>query len=242
MRVSTSDRRRLLLEEAERIGKDGLREFVLDFLEDPRITFARVEAKLKLEEAPGAPKMHHSYPGGLIDHTLGVARTGRVLSGVFSDVYGLDLDADYVVAGALLHDIFKYYQYEYDDVTGGFRQREDWYLSHDFAIVSELGYRGADEYLIRVISEAHGFNVVATPEGQVLHLADLVDSKFASKLQDVIFRACIDVERETDGKLLAVKVFHSLMRNYTVFDLVPYIKRGSRELREFIRQELGIDE
>ena len=66
-----------------------------------------------------------------------------------------------MIAASLLHDLFKYYQYEYDEVVGGFRQREDWYLQHDFALVAELSHRKSPEYLIRVCAEAHGFNVLA---------------------------------------------------------------------------------
>ena len=146
-----------------------------------------------------------------------------------------------MVAGALLHDIFKYYQYDYDEITGGFKARDDWYLSHDFSIIAELSYRGANDYLIRIISEAHGIGITSTPEGQILNLADSTDSKFAGKLQDEIFKTCIDIERETDGKVLAIKLFHTLMRNYTVFDLVPYLRGGKKELREFIKQEMGIE-
>ena len=241
MRVSTPDRLRLLFDEAEKIEDPELRDFVVSFLEDPRITFADVEPLIKLEESPAAPKAHHSYPGGLIDHTVGVSRIGASLADAFSSTYGFNVNRDYVIAGALLHDIFKYYQYEYDEITGGFKPREDWYLSHEFSVIAELSYRKASDYLIRVISEAHGIGVTSTPEGQVLHLADSTDSKFAGKLQDEIFKACVDIERETDGQVLAIKLFYALMRNYTVFDLVPYLRSGRRELREFIKQEMGIE-
>jgi 7,8-dihydroneopterin 2',3'-cyclic phosphate phosphodiesterase len=236
------ERRELLLGEVKSIEDEELRNFVREFLEDPRITFTDVEALITFEESPASPRSHHSYPGGLIDHTIGVKRVAESLANDFSSTYGFNVERDYVIAGSLLHDVLKYYQYRYDEITGGFRQREDWYLAHDFSIVAELSYRGADSYLIRVISEAHGFNVVATPEGQIIHLADETDAKFASKLQDVVFRACVDIERETDGKVLAIKLFHSLMRNYTVFDLVPYIRGGSDELRNFIKTEMGIEE
>jgi 7,8-dihydroneopterin 2',3'-cyclic phosphate phosphodiesterase len=239
-RVSTSDRREMLLEEAEKIEDDDLREFVVDFLRDPRITFTDVEAKIKLEESPAAPKAHHSYPGGLIDHTVSVARIARRLASTFSSTYGFDVNEDFATAGALLHDIFKYYQYEYDEITGGFRQREDWYLSHDFAIVAELSFREANDYLIRIISEAHGNVLMRTPEGRVLHLADYVDYKMAADLQDAIYQACIDVERETNGKVLAIKLFNALMRNYTIFDLVPYVRGGRDVLIRFIKEEMGI--
>ncbi|HIP74217.1 MAG TPA: HD domain-containing protein [Euryarchaeota archaeon] len=223
------------------IEEPDVKDTVLELLRDPTITFAEVEPRISIEEAPAAPRAHHSYPGGLIDHTLGVAILSKHLTRAFSELYGYLVKKDYVIAAALLHDLFKYYQYEYDEVTGGFRQREDWYLQHDFALIAELSHRKAPEYLIRVCAEAHGFNVLATPEGQVVHLADSTDAKFASRVQDVVYRACIDLERETDGKVLAVKAYYSIVRKYSLYELSRIAQeKGTKELRAFIRKELGV--
>ena len=223
------------------ITDEDVRDAVIDILENPRITFADVEPKISVEEAPAAPRAHHSYPGGLIDHTVGVTILAKHFTNAFSELYGYDVKRDYVIGAALLHDLFKYYQYEYDDVTGGFRQREDWYLQHDFALIAELSHRKAPEYLIRVCAEAHGFNVLATPEGQIVHLADSTDAKFASKIQEIVYRACVDLERETDGKILAVKAYHAIVKKHSLYELARIAQeRGSRELRSFIRKELGV--
>ncbi len=223
------------------VTDEDVRDAVIDILENPRITFAEVEPKISVEEAPAAPRAHHSYPGGLIDHTVGVTILAKHFTNAFSELYGYDVKRDYVIGAALLHDLFKYYQYEYDDVTGGFRQREDWYLQHDFALIAELSHRKAPEYLIRVCAEAHGFNVLATPEGQIVHLADSTDAKFASKIQEIVYRACVDLERETDGKILAVKAYHAIVKKHSLYELARIAQeRGSRELRSFIRKELGV--
>ena len=222
------------------IENKEVRTAVMDVLENPRITFADVEPKISVEESPAAPRAHHSYPGGLIDHTIGVTILAKHFTNAFSELYGYDVKRDYVIGAALLHDLFKYYQYEYDEVTGGFRQREDWYLQHDFALIAELSHRKAPEYLIRVCAEAHGFNVLATPEGQIVHLADSTDAKFASKIQDIVYRACIDLERETDGEILAIKAYYAIVKKYSLYELARIAqKKGSRELRAFIRKELG---
>ncbi len=231
-----------LLDLAEtEIKDDAVRRIVIDVLNDPRITFADVEPNISLEEAPAAPRAHHSYPGGLIDHTVGVTILAKHFTNAFSELYGYSVKRDYIIGAALLHDLFKYYQYEHDDVTGGFRQREDWYLQHDFALIAELSHRKAPEYLIRVCAEAHGFNVLATPEGQIVHLADSTDAKFASKIQDIVYRACIDLERETDGKVLALKAYYEIVKRHSLYELARIAQqKGSRELREFIRKELGV--
>lgn len=230
-----------LLHVAEKEIKEAtVRNAVTDILRNPRITFADVEPKISIEESPAAPKAHHSYPGGLLDHTIGVTILAKHFSNAFSELYGYDVQRDYIIGAALLHDIFKYYQYEWDDVTGGFRQREDWYLQHDFALIAELSHRGAPEYLIRVCAEAHGFNVLATPEGQIVHLADSTDSKFAAKIQDIVYRACIDLERETDGKILAIKAYYEIVKRHSLYELARIAqKEGTKALRAFIKRELG---
>jgi 3'-5' exoribonuclease len=53
--------------------------------------------------APAAKQNHHAYLGGLIEHTLSVAR----LCDMLADHYGQALDRDLLVAAALLHDIGK---------------------------------------------------------------------------------------------------------------------------------------
>ena len=229
-----------LIEMAEREIRDKtVKSTVLDILRNPRITFADVEPKISPDEAPAAPKAHHSYPGGLIDHTIGVTILAKHFSNAFSELYGYRVRRDYIIGAALLHDIFKYYQYEYDEVTGGFRQREDWYLQHDFALIAELSHRHAPEYLIRVCAEAHGFNVLATPEGQIVHLADSTDARFAAKIQDIVYRACVDLERETDGEILAVKAYYAIVRRHSLYELARIAQeKGTKELRAFIKREL----
>ncbi len=223
----------------DEIEDKNVRNVVMDVLKHPKITFADVEPKITLEEAPAAPRAHHSYPGGLIDHTVGVTILAKHFTNAFSELYGYTVKRDYIIGAALLHDLFKYYQYEYDEVTGGFRQREDWYLQHDFALIAELAHRKAPEYLIRVCAEAHGFNVLATPEGQIVHLADSTDAKFASKIQDIVYRACVDLERETDGKILALKAYYKIVKKHSLYELARTAQdQGTRALREQIKREL----
>ncbi|MEM2175524.1 MAG: HD domain-containing protein, partial [Candidatus Micrarchaeia archaeon] len=56
---------------------------------------------------PGAVYYHHNYLGGLLEHTLSVARICEEIS----KFYGLNRDL--LVAGALLHDIGKTREYEW---------------------------------------------------------------------------------------------------------------------------------
>jgi 3'-5' exoribonuclease len=53
--------------------------------------------------APAAKQNHHAYLGGLIEHTISVARVCDLLAAH----YGAAIDRDLLLAGALLHDIGK---------------------------------------------------------------------------------------------------------------------------------------
>jgi 3'-5' exoribonuclease len=53
--------------------------------------------------APAAKQNHHAYLGGLMEHTLSVARVCELLAGH----YGSNLDRDLLMAAALLHDLGK---------------------------------------------------------------------------------------------------------------------------------------
>jgi 3'-5' exoribonuclease len=74
-----------------------------------RTIVATNEERLKIW--PAARTVHHAYRGGFLEHVLKVAEVGRSLAVMY------DADADLVVAGALLHDIGKLQELEYDITT-----------------------------------------------------------------------------------------------------------------------------
>jgi 3'-5' exoribonuclease len=67
------------------------------------------EAALRLW--PAARVVHHAYRGGLLEHILTMAEAGRMLA----VLYGAN--ADLVVTGAVLHDIGKLEELEYETAT-----------------------------------------------------------------------------------------------------------------------------
>lgn len=60
---------------------------------------------------PAARVVHHAYRGGFLEHILTMAEAGRVLALLY------EADADLVVTGALLHDIGKLKELQYDTAT-----------------------------------------------------------------------------------------------------------------------------
>jgi 3'-5' exoribonuclease len=51
---------------------------------------------------PAARRNHHAYIGGLLEHTLSVARLARQIAAVYPDIH-----QELVLAGAILHDVGK---------------------------------------------------------------------------------------------------------------------------------------
>jgi 3'-5' exoribonuclease len=82
-------------------------------------------------ETPGAISMHHAYRGGLLEHTVHMARAGRALLPHYPEVHG-----DLAIAGIILHDLGK--ALEYTGPMGTRRTREGIMQGH---VV--LGYRQA---------------------------------------------------------------------------------------------------
>jgi 3'-5' exoribonuclease len=72
------------------------------------------EAQLRLW--PAALTVHHAYRGGLLEHIVQVAQVADAMAGAYG------ADADIVFAGALLHDIGKLRELEYDLVPSYSRE------------------------------------------------------------------------------------------------------------------------
>ncbi|MBU0729130.1 MAG: 3'-5' exoribonuclease YhaM family protein [Proteobacteria bacterium] len=62
----------------------------------------------QFKKAPAAKMMHHAYYGGLLEHTLAVARLADSLAGHYAI-----LDRSLLIAGAIFHDIGKIKEYSY---------------------------------------------------------------------------------------------------------------------------------
>jgi 3'-5' exoribonuclease len=80
----------------------------LSEIEDPFLRkllykiFHETEVGERFKHAPAAKGIHHAYRGGLLEHSLSMARVASLLADHYRTV-----DKDLVIAGALLHDIGK---------------------------------------------------------------------------------------------------------------------------------------
>ena len=83
-----------------RLQNPHLSTLVRRFYDDP--DFIRL-----FTAAPAARRVHHAYLGGLLEHTVEVLALCRAVLALYPEI-----DADLLVAGALLHDIGKVREYD----------------------------------------------------------------------------------------------------------------------------------
>ena len=175
-----------MMEEVEKlttkIRDKALRGKVLDLLRNPTLDLDY--PCLSVEECPGGAYQHHSYNGGLLQHTIGVTKLSLTLCDLIEEVYGGKVDRDTVVAGALIHDLMKCYTYEprgdgsYASSPLGDK------VDHLTLLVAELYRRGFPVEIIHVAASHHGDISPVKPktmEALIVSIADLADSELSRK-------------------------------------------------------------
>ena len=186
-----------LLKLARKIRNHDLRRKTIELLRKPD-----VDERLKLGEhtplrnAPASRRGHHSYPGGLIQHTLSCTRLALALCENVEKVYGGKVDKDIVIASALLHDIYKFYSYlEIEQGYASSRLGER--LDHLSLAIGELYKREFPLEVIHAVAAHHGKLspiVPRTLEALIVHLADRIDSELSSEIIDAaraIVKECL---------------------------------------------------
>jgi 3'-5' exoribonuclease len=157
---------------AAEIAHPGLRASVHRFLDDKSIRAA-------LRRLPAA-ESHHSYAGGLLEHTVGVATICRETT----QLHGR-LRADLLLAAALLHDVGRT-----DELTPGpaFRQTEEGrLLGHVHLGLRLVEIRAAAleadvrAELLHAIANHHDSRGARTAEAAVLYHANQLDAVAATR-------------------------------------------------------------
>jgi 3'-5' exoribonuclease len=91
-----------LMEIGQDIENDYLKQLVMAFLENEEFTAL-------FKRAPGAKRLHHSFLGGLLEHTLSVVNLIQKIKGYYGGI-----NHDLLLAGGVLHDIGKVYELSYE--------------------------------------------------------------------------------------------------------------------------------
>ena len=141
--------------------------------------FNRYQSKFKVY--PAGTSVHHSYRGGLLQHSLSVAQLAYLISTRFSGI-----DTDLVITAALLHDIGKIFEYEEDGSRSSCG-----YLRDHISIGSEIVSNVCKEeevpeelknQLVHIILSHHGKEEWGStkkpsfPEAFIVFAADYIDS------------------------------------------------------------------
>lgn len=179
------------LKKTEKIKNQHLKKLLGVILEDEELT-------RKLKIAPAAKLWHHSYLGGLLEHTLKVAEFCEKAA----DLYEL-VDKDLLLTGALLHDIGKIYTYS---IAGFVDYTDEGRLLGHIVSGDELVYQkikkieGFPENLAlelrHLILSHQGELELASPvvpqtlEAIILHYADEMDAK-AGAFSEIIKRETV---------------------------------------------------
>jgi 3'-5' exoribonuclease len=153
------------------------------FLEDREL----VEA---FKRSPAALQLHHAFIGGLLEHTLAVAKAAKALLPLYPQV-----NADLVLAGVFLHDIGKTAELAagtamvYTDrgqLVGHVTLAATWVAQKAAAVAEEIGEpfpAKTVDLLQHIILSHHGEHefgspkLPATPEAFFVHYVDNLDAK-----------------------------------------------------------------
>jgi len=164
---------------ALRRDADELEGF-LDFLvgeihgETLRVTVQRVLAQTPLRAYPATPDGHHSYAGGLLEHTVGVATICRELTQLHPR-----LRADLLLAAALVHDVGRTRELGPPPV---FRPTEEGtLLGHVHLGLRLLEDEHAPAELLHAVASHHDARAARTAEAAVLYHANQLDAVAATR-------------------------------------------------------------
>lgn len=186
-----------------KIEDETLRKKVIQLIENPTIQIeSKVFTGLPLDLSPAGISRHHSYPGGLVEHLAATSEIALSLCNVVKKIYCGNVNRDFVLAGVLLHDVFKSLTYQVKE-NGDYRMSPlGERLDHLTLMVAEMVRRDFPLDLIHIVCAHHGGEAgpiwPRTVEALICHLADLTDSR----LNGEVLRAARYLSRKATGETL----------------------------------------
>src|SRR5204863_292877 len=129
-----------------------------------RAVVERVLGAAELRSYPATPDAHHSYAGGLLEHTVGVATICREVAQLHPR-----LRADLLLAAALVHDAGRTVEL---GPPPAFRPTEEGeLLGHVHLGLRLLEAEGAPAELLHAVAAHHDARLARTAEAAVLYHA-----------------------------------------------------------------------
>jgi 3'-5' exoribonuclease len=173
--------------------------FVESYIKDPKVSelVTRIlDAHSELfQKMPAAQNLHHSFCGGLVEHIWSVTRVAIQLANHYASYYtelNPPLNKDVVIAAAILHDIGKLRELEYQPVGARYTKEGNLIghvlLGRDLVrdTAREIGEFPEETLLLleHAIVAHHGKPEFGAPkppatlEALIVHYADELDAKF----------------------------------------------------------------
>jgi 3'-5' exoribonuclease len=155
---------------------EGFLEFLISEIhaETLRTLVTRVLADAPLRRYPATLDGHHSYAGGLLEHTVGVTTICRELAQLHPR-----LRADLLLAAALVHDVGRTREL---GPPPAFRPTEDGQLlGHVHLGLRMLEEARAPAELLHAVSAHHDARAARTAEAAVLYHANQLDAVAATR-------------------------------------------------------------
>ncbi len=164
-----------LIELTNRIEDKELRKKVIDYLKNPTLSHKDFKKypKEKIERA----KTYFTVGGNTVErdvlnHTISVVETCISIADSIEKNFGTKIKKDILIAGALVHDIMKIYEWK---LTKGGTEHTGIMLDHSFLGVSELYRREFPEEVIHLVASHFGEGGTTPPrtiEAFTLHNVD----------------------------------------------------------------------
>ncbi|HET7567364.1 MAG TPA: HD domain-containing protein [Gaiellaceae bacterium] len=155
---------------------EGFLEFLVAEVHDDglRAVVVRALGEAPLRAYPATPDGHHSYAGGLLEHTVGVATLCRELCQIHPR-----LRADLLLAAALVHDVGRTRELGRSPL---FQPTEEGrLLGHVHLGLRLLEGLGAPAELLHAVSCHHDARAAWTAEAAVLYHANQLDAVAATR-------------------------------------------------------------
>jgi len=155
---------------------EGFLEFLVAEVHDDglRTVVTRALAEAPLRAYPATPDGHHSYAGGLLEHTVGVATLCRELCQIHPR-----LRADLLIAAALVHDTGRTRELGPPPVFAPTEQGR--LLGHVHLGLRLLEELDAPAELLHAVACHHDARAARTAEAAVLYHANQLDAVAATR-------------------------------------------------------------
>jgi len=178
-RIPTETIRENVMAIIDGIGDEVIRQFVSEI----------IAINDRFWSSPGAKRLHHSWCGGLAEHSYAVA---SIVS--MSAIFYPEVNTDVAVAGALLHDIGKIKELSF---SGGFQYTDEGRMLTHMYLGAEIVSAHAKEYktpldnqvindIVHIILSHHRdpeYGAIVKPatlEAELVAIADLMDSSMVN--------------------------------------------------------------